>query len=76
MESRERKDTNRQLKLLGEINLEFEVLKETNAENIKRVEDFIEEYKEIIHKLSYVDIYKPIEKDLRDLLEKHFPLMA
>ena len=59
-----------------EIDLEFKVLKETNAENIKRVEDFIEEYKEIIHKLSYVDIYKPLEKDLRALLEKHFPHMA
>ena len=59
-----------------EIDLEFKVLKETNAENIKRVDDFIEEYKELIHKLSYVDIYNPIEKDLRDLLEKHFPLMA
>tara|TARA_R100000458_G_scaffold46266_1_gene44662 strand:+ start:246 stop:446 length:201 start_codon:yes stop_codon:yes gene_type:complete len=59
-----------------EIDLEFKVLKETNAENIKRVEDFIEEYKEIIHKLSYVDIYKPLEKDLRALLEKHFPYMA
>ena len=59
-----------------EIDLEFKVLKETNAENIKRVDDFIEEYKELIHKLSYVDIYKPIEKDLRNLLEKHFPLMA
>ena len=35
MESWERKDTNRQLKLLGEINLEFEVLKETNAEKKK-----------------------------------------
>ena len=57
-------------------NLEFKVLKETNAENIKRVEDFIEEYKEVIHKLSYVDIYKPLEKDLRALLEKHFPYMA
>ena len=57
-------------------NLEFKVLKETNAENIKRVEDFIEEYKEIMHKLSYVDIYKPLEKDLRALLEKHFPYMA
>ena len=59
-----------------EIDLEFKVLKETNTEIIKRVDDFIEEYKELIHKLSYVDIYKPIEKDLRDLLEKHFPLMA
>tara|TARA_R100000005_G_scaffold95813_1_gene78936 strand:- start:926 stop:1126 length:201 start_codon:yes stop_codon:yes gene_type:complete len=59
-----------------EVDLEFKVLKETNAENIKRVEDFIEEYKEIIHKLSYVDIYKPLEKDLRALLEKHFPYMA
>ena len=59
-----------------EIDLEFKVLKETNTENIKRVDNFIEEYKELIHKLSYVDIYKPIEKDLRDLLEKHFPLMA
>ena len=59
-----------------EIDLEFKVLKETNAENIKRVDDFIEEYKELIHKLSYVDIYKPIDKDLRDLLEKHFSLMA
>ena len=37
-----------------EIDLEFKVLKETNAENIKRVDDFIEEYKELIHKLSYV----------------------
>ena len=44
--------------------------------NIKRVEDFIDEYKDLLHKLSYVDIYKPIEKDLRDLLEKHFSLMA
>jgi predicted DNA-binding protein YlxM (UPF0122 family) len=58
-----------------EIDLEFKVLKETNAENIKRVEDFIEEYKELIHKLSYVDIYKPVEKDLRDLIIKHFPYM-
>jgi len=58
-----------------EIDLEFKVLKETNAENIKRVDDFIEEYKELIHKLSYVDIYKPVEKDLRDLIIKHFPYM-
>ena len=58
-----------------EIDLEFKVLKETNAENIKRVEAFIEEYKAIIHKLSYVDIYKPVEKDLRDLIIKHFPYM-
>lgn len=59
-----------------EIDLEFKVLKETNAENIKRVEDFIDEYNDLLHKLSYVDIYKPIEKEFRNLLEKHFELMA